>query len=82
MRENDNEDMDTPLTGSVRLCFQDAKKLQTTIARLIRARANKKIADSDYKAIIYGINYWLAFEKHIKELDIEKRLEALEAAAK
>ena len=77
--ENDTGSPDTPL---IRLSFQDAKKAQACIGRLIRLRYKKKISDFDYKSILYGMNQWLAYEKHNKELDIEKRIEALEAMTK
>jgi hypothetical protein len=51
---------------------------QASIARLVRARQKGKISDFDYKSLLYGFNVWLGYNKHIKEIDIEKRLEALE----
>jgi hypothetical protein len=75
MADNDKEKRDTP---PVRLCFQNAKKAQESLSRIIRARQKQKISDVDYKAIVYGFTSWLSFEKHIKECAIEKRLEALE----
>jgi len=75
MKDNDNEKRDTSL---VRLCFQDAEKAQASVARLVRARYKGKISDLDYKSILYGFNTWLSFNKHVKEVEIEKRLELLE----
>jgi hypothetical protein len=75
MKDIDTEKRDTPL---VRLSFQNAELAQASIARLVRARYKNKISDLDYKSLLYGFNQWLAYNKHIKEIDIEKRLEALE----
>lgn len=75
--ENDTEKQDTP--PLVRLCFQTAELAMGSIGRLIRARYRHKIPDTDYKSLLYGFNSWLAFDKHVKEIEIEKRLEKLEA---
>ena len=75
MAENNIKESDTPL----RLCFTDAKKAQACVGRLIRLRYKQKIADSEFKSLLWAFNIWLGFEKHIKEIDFEKRLEALEA---
>ena len=75
--ENDTKKEDTPL---VRLCFQNADLAMGSIGRLIRARYRHKISDVDFKSLIYGFNSWLSFNKHIKECELERRIEALEAA--
>jgi hypothetical protein len=75
MKENGTEKRDTT---PVRICFQSAEKVQASIARLIRARYKGKVSDFDYKSLLYGFTQWLAYNKHLKEIDIEKRLEALE----
>ena len=63
----------------VRLCFQSARLAQDSIARLIRARFKGTVSDFDYKSLLYGFNIWLGFDKHLKAVDIEKRLERMEA---
>jgi len=46
---------------------------------LIRLRYKQKIADSEFKSLLWAFNIWLGFEKHIKESDFESRIAALEA---
>jgi len=77
LKDIDTEKRTTPL---VRLSFQNAELAQASIARLIRARYRNNITDTDYKSLLYGFNTWLGFNKHIKEIDLEKRIELLEAA--
>jgi hypothetical protein len=79
MADNDKDKRDTP---PVRLSFKSPTAAQASIARLIRARQKNKISDLEYKSLLYGFNIWLAYSKHIKEIDIERRLEALEEQIK
>ncbi|MCL2185252.1 MAG: hypothetical protein FWB86_05275 [Treponema sp.] len=78
MIENDKLENDTPTKKKIRLFFGDAKGTQKTIARLIRARYRGAISDFEYKSLLYGFNIWLAFSKHIKDIDIEKQMQEIE----
>ena len=80
--DNSSKDIDTEKRNAplIRLSFQNAELAQASIARLVRARYKGKISDFDFKSLLYGFNIWLGYNKHIKEIDLEKRIEALEAA--
>lgn len=51
-----------------------------TLARLIRKYNADQIDEQKFKALVYAINYLLSYWKLEKELDIERRIEALEEA--
>jgi len=74
IKDIDTEKRNTP----VRLSFQTPELAQASIARLIRARYKNRITDIDFKSLLYGFNIWLGYSKHIKEVDLLKRIETVE----
>jgi hypothetical protein len=48
------------------------------MARLIRYRNEGKIADGDYKTLVWGLAQLLGYWKHEADLRIEDRLQAIE----
>lgn len=80
MKDGDSlKDIDTKKRNTpVRLSFQTPELAQASIARLIRARYKNRITDIDFKSLLYGFNIWLGYSKHIKEVDLLKRIETVE----
>lgn len=66
--------------GAIRLNLDTLEDSRKTYCRLIRLRGRNKIEDAKYKSLIYGMTGLLGFWKLEKELDIERRLESIEAA--
>lgn len=63
-----------------RLDTKDPRATRRTIARLIRKRAKGEIDEQLYKAILHGLQHYLAWFCFERDLDIEDRIERLEKA--
>ena len=62
-----------------RLDLKSVDATRRTIARLIRRYAAGNVDDGLYKGVLYGLQSYLSWYKLEKDLDVEKRLEELEA---
>ena len=58
--------------------LNNANNARASLATLIRKREKDEIPDDDYRALVWGISQLLGYFKHIDDLRIEDRLDALE----
>ena len=61
-----------------RLDLKDATATRRTIGRLIRRYARGELDEQVYKSVLYGLQHYLSWYKFENELDLLKRIEALE----
>jgi len=61
-----------------KLMLHSVPATRRTFARIIREYAKGRIAESDYKAVIWGLSQYLGAFRLEKDIELEKRLEALE----
>lgn len=62
-----------------RLSLRTVKASRQTFARLMRGYADGTIDRDDFKTLIYAFSHYLQFLRLEKDLNIEERMEALEA---
>ena len=62
-----------------RLDLKSPDATRRTIGRVIRKYAKGEIDEQLFKGVLYGLQSYLAWFKFERDLDIEKRLEELEA---
>ena len=62
-----------------RLDLKSPDATRRTIGRLIRRYAAGKTDEALYKGVLYGLQSYLSWFKFERDLEIEKRLEELEA---
>ena len=58
--------------------FNTASNARAALATLMRKREKSDIDDADYRALVYGLSQLLGYFKHIDDLKIEGRLDAIE----
>lgn len=63
------------------LRLSNPKGCRNTLARILREYSRGSISESFFKALTWGVSQQLAWFKHEREGEIEKRLEALEKTA-
>ena len=63
-----------------RLGMRDHNAARLTLARLIRSYHRGEMESQTFRDLVYGFNTLLSYFKHAADLDIEKRLEAIENA--
>ena len=64
----------------MRLGMKDHRSARLTLGRLIRQYHAGELESQTFRDLVYGFNTMLSYFKHAADLDIEKRLEAIENA--
>ena len=62
-----------------RLDLKSPDATRRTIGRIIRRYAKGELDETIYKGVLYGLQSYLAWFRFERDLDIEQRIEALEA---
>lgn len=62
----------------MRLNLNNASNLKNSLARLTRMAANDEIPLEKLRALTYSISHILSIQKHVDELEIEKRIDEIE----
>lgn len=63
----------------IRLNLTTLEATRKSYSRVLRAYARRELETDYFRALIYGLSGLLQFWKTEKELEIEKRIEAIEA---
>ena len=63
----------------MRLGMKDHNAARLTLARLIRSYHRGEMESQTFRDLIYGCNTMLAYFKHAADLQIEARLDEIEA---
>ena len=61
--------------------LNNAHYARVALSSLIRKREKGLIEDADYRALVYGLSQLLGYFKHLDDVRLEERLEALERLA-
>lgn len=69
-----------PIAFDLRL--GNLRSARSTFARIIRGYGRGEIAEDVYRSAIYGLSGLLAYLKTDQEIELERRLEAIEQALK
>ena len=64
----------------VRLTLNTLENSRRTLGRILREFHNGKMEERKFRAIMYGLGKFLEYWKLEKELDLEKRIQAIEEA--
>ena len=63
-----------------RLALKTPESAAHTLSRLLRMRINKEIDGTMFRDMTYGMNVLLSYFKHMADMRIEERIEAIENA--
>ena len=58
--------------------LNNAANARASLATLIKKRERDEIDDADYRSLVWGLSQLLGYFKHLDDLRIEERLDALE----
>lgn len=62
-----------------RINTADHNRARLALGRLIREYQREEIPSQTFRDIVYAMNLLLAYFRHASDLDIEQRLDAIEA---
>lgn len=76
------DDIEKKIPQKKRLNLKDTAAARGSLCALMRQYHNKQIDHTTFKNMIYGYSKLLEYFKHHHEIELDKRIEALEAVIK